>query len=410
MANYKRFDFKKLYFILYIILVLLVVFLLFKLGIFLFPFALAVFFSIITQPFARFLNRKLKINPKFSTIISIILFLTLFLVFISLSSLKLFGEIYKLSKNLNSYTEQMKNLWNTGIDQIYSFLGYLPEGFDNEIKSSINGIISIGSRKVGTFINSLIGFITSIPTIILYICITILSTFFISLDKAKIWKYLEHQFPKTWLDKVYNIKREMFTVLGSYLKAQLILMTLCFFELLISFNLLAFLKFNIAYPVMISIVICLIDALPILGAGAILLPWSAISFILGDIRMGLALLCIYLLVLCVRQMLEPKLISQNLGVHPLITLISMYSGFKFLGIIGFLVGPVVMIILKNVFSKELEIGFFKEIFGEVDEEKEIEKMRRIREENFDEIKDKNEKEKDSIFEKNIINDTNEKNC
>ena len=63
-------------------------------------------------------------------------------------------------------------------------------------------------------------------------------------------------------------------------------------------------------------------------------------------------------------MLEPKLISENIGVHPLITLISMYSGFKILGIVGFLVGPIVMIILKNVFSKELEIGFFKEIFGD----------------------------------------------
>lgn len=366
MANYKRFDFKKLYFVLYIILVLLVVFLLFKLGIFLFPFALAVFFSIITQPFANFLSNKLKLSKKLSTIISIILFLIIFFGFISLSSLKLFGEIYKLSQNLNYYTEQSKNLWNTSVDKVYSFLGYLPEGFNEQIKGSINGIISMASSRIGSFINSLIGFITSIPTIILYICITILSTFLISLDKTKIWNYLEHQFPKTWLDKLYNIKNEMFTVLGSYLKAQVILMTLCFIELLISFNLLAFLKFNISYPVLFSLIICIIDALPILGAGAILLPWSVMSFILGDVKLGIALLCIYFLVLSVRQMLEPKLISQNLGVHPLVTLIAMYSGFKFLGIIGFLVGPVVMIILKNVFSKELEIGFFKEIFGSDD--------------------------------------------
>ena len=69
-------------------------------------------------------------------------------------------------------------------------------------------------------------------------------------------------------------------------------------------------------------------------------------------------------------MLEPKLISQNLGVHPLVTLISMYSGFKFFGVIGFLIGPVVMIILKNVFSRELEIGFFREIFTEIHEDDE----------------------------------------
>lgn len=370
MANYKRFDFKKLYFILYIVLVLIVVYLLFKLGIFLFPFTLALFFSILTQPFSRFLQKKLKFSQKIATIVSIILFLVIFLAFISLSALRLSGEIYKLSINLNKYSKDFQSLWNHTIDRVYSLLGYFPEGFDEQVKSSINGFIRMGTSKLGSFINSLINFITSIPTIILYICITILSTFFISLDKNKIMTFLEQQFPETWIKKVYNIKREMFNVLGSYIRAQIILMTICFFELLISFNILSFLKFNLPYPLIFSIIICIIDALPILGAGAVLLPWSLISFATGDIRLGLALLGIYFLVLSVRQMLEPKLISQNLGVHPLVTLISMYSGFKFFGVIGFLIGPVVMIILKNVFSRELEIGFFREIFTEIHEDDE----------------------------------------
>ena len=370
MANYKRFDFKKLYFILYIVLVLIVVYLLFKLGIFLFPFTLALFFSILTQPFSRFLQKKLKFSQKIATIVSIILFLVIFLAFISLSALRLSGEIYKLSINLNKYSKDFQSLWNHTIDRVYSLLGYFPEGFDEQVKSSINGFIKMGTSKLGSFINSLINFITSIPTIILYICITILSTFFISLDKKKIMTFLEQQFPETWIKKVYNIKREMFNVLGSYIRAQIILMTICFFELLISFNLLSFLKFNLPYPLIFSIIICIIDALPILGAGAVLLPWSLISFATGDIKLGLALLGIYFLVLSVRQMLEPKLISQNLGVHPLVTLISMYSGFKFFGVIGFLIGPVVMIILKNVFSRELEIGFFREIFTEIHEDDE----------------------------------------
>ena len=368
MSNYKRFDFKKLYFILYIVLILIMVLLLFKLGIFLFPFVIAVFFSIITQPFANFLQNKLKFSKKFATITSIVVFLLFFLSFISITSLRLFGEIYKLSKNINNYAEEFKRLWTLTIDQSHIYLGYLPKGFTEQIKNSVAGFISMGSSKFGRFINGLIYFVTSIPTIIIYICITVLSTFFISLDKKEILNFLEQQLPESWLRKVYNIKREMFTVLGSYVKAQIILMTICFFELLISFNILFFLEFNVSYPLLISIVICLIDALPILGAGAVLLPWAGISFILGDIKLGIALILIYLLVLSVRQMLEPKLISQNIGVHPLVTLISMYSGFKFFGVMGFLIGPVVMIILKNVFSKELEIGFFREIFSDTSED------------------------------------------
>ena len=402
MANYKRFDFKKLYFILYIVLVLIVVYLLFKLGIFLFPFTLALFFSIMTQPFSRFLEKKLKFSQKIATIVSIVLFLVIFLGFISLSALRLSGEIYKLSINLNKYSKEAQSLWNTAIDKVYSLLGYFPEGFDEQVKNSINGFIRMGTSKLGSFINSLINFITSIPTIILYICITILSTFFISLDKNKIMAFLEQQFPKSWIKKVYNIKREMFNVLGSYIRAQIILMTICFFELLISFNILSFLKFNLQYPLIFSIVICIIDALPILGAGAILLPWSLISFVTGDINLGLALLVIYFLVLSVRQMLEPKLISQNLGVHPLVTLISMYSGFKFFGVIGFLIGPVVMIILKNVFSRELEIGFFREIFSETPEDDEKNKSDTSKSDNA-------EKNGDSGSDSDTESDSNSKN-
>lgn len=402
MANYKRFDFKKLYFILYIILVLIVVYLIFKLGIFLFPFTLALFFSIMTQPFSRFLEKKLKFSQKIATIVSIVLFLVIFLGFISLSALRLSGEIYKLSINLNKYSKEAQSLWNTAIDKVYSLLGYFPEGFDEQVKNSINGFIRMGTSKLGSFINSLINFITSIPTIILYICITILSTFFISLDKNKIMAFLEQQFPKSWIKKVYNIKREMFNVLGSYIRAQIILMTICFFELLISFNILSFLKFNLPYPLIFSIVICIIDALPILGAGAVLLPWSLISFVTGDINLGLALLVIYFLVLSVRQMLEPKLISQNLGVHPLVTLISMYSGFKFFGVIGFLIGPVVMIILKNVFSRELEIGFFREIFSETPEDDEKNKSDTSKSDNA-------EKNGDSDSDSDTESDSNSKN-
>ena len=365
MASYKNFDFKKLYFLVYIALILLVVFLAFKLGIFLFPFTIALFFSILTRPFTRFLQKRLKLSKKLSTIISIVTFLLIFFGIIGWGSLKLISEIYKLSQNLNSYSEITQKLWTDSMAKVYTYLGNFPSGFTKQVNDTINSFISSGSSKLGGFIKGLISFITSIPTVILYICITILATFFISLDRDEIVSFLEQQLPKSWLDKVFNIKTDMFTVLGSYIKAQIILMTICFFELLVCLNLLSFLGLNVPYPLLMSIIICIIDALPILGAGTILIPWAVISFALSDIKLGIALIIIYLFVLSVRQMLEPKLVSQNLGVHPLITLISMYSGFKIFGVMGFLIGPVVMIILKNVFSRELEVGFFRDIFGDV---------------------------------------------
>ena len=353
---------RKFYFVLYIATTLLVVFLLFKLGIFLFPFVLAFIFSMITQPIAKFINRKTHLSAKVSTIISIVAFFLVLFGLISIVSIKFIEEIYNLSKNLRGSSAQFNELWNKSLDQGFVYIDYLPKEFITQIQSYTGEFINFAARSATTFVNQTIRFITSIPTLIVYTSITILSTLFMSLDKNDIVKFLEHQFPTSWLNKIYNIKRDILSVFGSYLRAQLILVTICFFELLIALNLFLFLGLNVKYPLIFSIVISLIDALPILGAGAILIPWSIFSFITGDIKLGFALLILYVIVLAVRQLLEPKLISQKIGVHPLVTLVSMYSGFKLLGIVGFLIGPIVMIILKNVFSKELENGFFREIF------------------------------------------------
>ncbi|MFZ2779535.1 MAG: sporulation integral membrane protein YtvI [Leptotrichiaceae bacterium] len=353
---------RKFYFVLYIATTLIVVFLLFKLGIFLFPFVLAFIFSMITQPIARFINKKTHLSAKVSTIISIVAFFLVLFGLMSVVSIKFIEEIYNLSKNLRGSSAQFNELWNKSLDQGFVYIDYLPKEFITQIQSYTGEFINFAARSATTFVNQTIRFITSIPTLIIYTSITILSTLLMSLDKNDIVKFLEHQFPISWLNKIYNIKRDILSVFGSYLRAQLILVTICFFELLIALNLFLSLGLNVKYPLIFSIVISLIDALPILGAGAILIPWSIFSFITGDIKLGFALLILYVIVLAVRQLLEPKLISQKIGVHPLVTLVSMYSGFKLLGIIGFLIGPIVMIILKNVFSKELENGFFREIF------------------------------------------------
>ena len=353
---------RKFYFVLYIATTLLVVFLLFKLGIFLFPFVLAFIFSMITQPIAKFINRKTHLSAKVSTIISIVAFFLVLFGLISIVSIKFIEEIYNLSKNLRGSSAQFNELWNKSLDQGFVYIDYLPKEFITQIQSYTGEFINFAARSATTFVNQTIRFITSIPTLIVYTSITILSTLFMSLDKNDIVKFLEHQFPISWLNKIYNIKRDILSVFGSYLRAQLILVTICFFELLIALNLFLSLGLNVKYPLIFSIVISLIDALPILGAGAILIPWSIFSFITGDIKLGFAIFILYVIVLAVRQLLEPKLISQKIGVHPLVTLVSMYSGFKLLGIIGFLIGPIVMIILKNVFSKELDNGFFREIF------------------------------------------------
>jgi sporulation integral membrane protein YtvI len=163
--------------------------------------------------------------------------------------------------------------------------------------------------------------------------------------------------PNSWVKKITDVIAKCFTSLGQYLKALMILITLTFVELLI-----AFLFLDVDYPLLIALIGALIDALPILGISALLLPWAIYSAITGELGFGIALVVLYLIMTVVRQLVEPKVVSSNIGTHPFITLLCMYLGFKVVGIAGLLIGPILMIIFKNVFSTMFKTGYFKNIF------------------------------------------------
>ena len=121
-------------------------------------------------------------------------------------------------------------------------------------------------------------------------------------------------------------------------------------------------KFHIQYPLLMALFIGFVDALPILGSGTVMVPWAAICAINGDFNLGIAIIVLLIIMSVARQVLEPKLVSKNIGVHPIFTLIAMYTGFKIIGIMGLLIGPIILIIFKNIFASLIDKGVFKTIF------------------------------------------------
>lgn len=92
------------------------------------------------------------------------------------------------------------------------------------------------------------------------------------------------------------------------------------------------------------------------GSGTVIIPWAVVCFINKDATLGSCLLGLYIFTLLVKQFIEPKIVSSNIGIHPIYTLISMYTGFKFFGILGLLIGPIILIVLKNIFSNVIDRG------------------------------------------------------
>ena len=137
-----------------------------------------------------------------------------------------------------------------------------------------------------------------------------------------------------WVKKMGSHLRELIKTLGGYLKAEATLVLISFIISLVGLYILEFMNFNVKYPLLMALFIGFVDALPILGSGSVMIPWAIIASINGDITLGIAIIVLLIIMSIVRQILEPKLVSKNIGVHPIFTLIAMYTGFKIIGIIG----------------------------------------------------------------------------
>ena len=105
------------------------------------------------------------------------------------------------------------------------------------------------------------------------------------------------------------------------------------------------------------------DALPILGSGSVMIPWAIISGLNGDLTLGICILTLWIIMTLVRQFIEPRIVSGNIGIHPIFTIASMYTGFRIMGVVGMFVGPIVLIILKNIFAKSIDEGIVKNILN-----------------------------------------------
>jgi len=149
---------------------------------------------------------------------------------------------------------------------------------------------------------------------------------------------------------------------GSFLKAEAILVVISFIEVLVGLYLFKLSGLNIQYPLLMALLIGFVDAIPILGSGTVMIPWALINAINGDITLAIALVVLWIVITIVRQLIEPKIVSKQLGIHPIFTLIAMYTGLKLIGVFGLIVGPIILIIFKNVFGTFIDKGVFKMIF------------------------------------------------
>ena len=200
----------------------------------------------------------------------------------------------------------------------------------NSLVSSLTSIVSTLSDKVLAFASSAI---TSIPATFISILMMLVSTFFFVVDYEKMVTFYRKHTPEKIKDKIELIKMYLRDTLLVVTRSYVIICTLTFTELSILFTL-----FGVKNAIPLAFLIAIFDILPVLGTGGILIPWGVIAAILGYPIVGAKILFIYVIVTAVRNYVEPKVVGVQLGLHPIITLVSMFIGlqlFSFIGMFGF---------------------------------------------------------------------------
>lgn len=337
-------------------------FLCFKVTIFYMPFLIAFIISIIVEPMIKFIMKKTKFTRKNSAIIVLVLvfFITIGILILGITSL--IAEASNLLQGLNGYVENAYIQIQELINKIDLSKIKMPDNVTKTIQEYAFDLLGTISGWLKRGLTSIVNGITAIPKIAIYIVITLLSTYFVCTDKLYILDQIEHHMPKTWVKRIGTHIKELINVLGNYLKAQIVLILISFFISLIGLYIYHFIGLNVQYPLLMALFIGFVDALPILGSGTVMVPWGIISAFNGEAKLGIWIIVLWVIMSIVRQFIEPKIVSKHIGIHPIFTLIAMYTGFKFIGVIGMLVGPIVLIIVKNIFGTIIDKGIIKTIF------------------------------------------------
>ncbi len=345
-----------------LVFIILGLFITYKLAIFYIPFIIAIIVSWIVEPITKFFTKKCKLKRNLATTISLLLIITILGTTLTLIGIKVATEATEIISNSNEYFREIYDNGMKTFDDLKSGTIQIPDEVMQVAKNSLGGIIDTAKNILITALTKVINFIGSVPTMLTYSIITILAIIFTCFDREYVINCFKSQVPKKWFKKARMIIRETCSVAFNYIKAEAKLSGICFVLVFISLVVLNWIGFDIKYPVIMSILIGFIDLLPLFGAGAVMVPWSIYLFFTGNTQVAIAVISIWIVWAILKQLIEPKMVSNQMGMHPIFTLFGMYTGFRLFGVIGLMLGPIILLILKNVFRELIDKGILKSFF------------------------------------------------
>lgn len=310
------------------------------------PFIISYIVSLIVNPMVHGIEKRFHLPRSVCAILVIVLTVGVLGGIVTGVIWKIVDEIRNVYEDLPIIYENVRITWMKISDFFSDFVAMLPENLQTVFDDAANQVMEwFADLATNTEIMRSAGNIAKkLPSIFVVVIVFILSLFFMITDAKKVSMAVKRPFSEEFIQKMLEFKADLRKYVGGYVKAQLTIMCISFTILLIGLSIL-----KVDYALVIALAVAILDALPFFGSGAVLWPWSIVSFIMGDVLIGVGLIIIYLAVILMRQFIEPKIVSKNIGIHPLMTLMSMYVGFRIFSIGGMILGPLMMVMLVSLY-------------------------------------------------------------
>ena len=313
------------------------------------PFLLGYLFSMAVNPLADFLQKKLKIPRGLSAVLVIVLIVGIVGGVLTFAIWKIVDEVRMLYTQFPAIYESVRNSAHAFGEKWSVLYDNLPVNIQEALSALGENI----SDKAAGFINTkslpMVGnagnFAKALPSVFIGIVVFILSSYFMVSDNKTVSRTVKKMIGPRLTERLSMVKSELKKYLGGYCRAQIILMFIAFLIMLTGLSIL-----NINYALLIALAVAVLDALPFFGSGLVLWPWTVVAFLNGNIRLGVGLIIIYAAVALTRHFTEPKLVSSRIGMNPILTLMSMYVGYRTLSIGGLILGPIILMLVISFYK------------------------------------------------------------
>lgn len=301
------------------------------------PFCIAYAISLAVKPPAAYLKKKTGI-PRGIWASLIIVILSFLLVFFTVKAGRIIlkegtDALYSLGKMLEDENSTLSRF----VQKISRFTEGISFG-KTELSLDVKQIFSaLISHLAAWMTEGAADLVSKMPAFLFSFAVGVIALFYFSLDPKGVRCQAEKLLPKKSVSALSRICSAARRALGRFIKAYLVIMTMTFFELLVGLSVI-----GMPYPFLLSAIIALIDILPVLGVGSVLVPWSLLLFAGGNGGQGGALLALFFIMYALRQLAEPRIVGNISGFHPLLALVFVYGGFKLGGVGGMLAGPLIL--------------------------------------------------------------------